>query len=308
LDLNIFLIHFSRQAAQEVGLFLFDSNSGEVVEDSASSSFKVLTDLQMIDVKEEPKSSDYFYGNQLTFKFSIKDSVSNRYLSSSNPSLSNVFLILRHQQSKKGFYVSANQSANYFPSEHSQPQGFLIKWDINSNAASGSGVVAIVVEDPDGQTINVNRGKEAATYNVNIGGNIEVQSSVRSTPFDTTQTAFVADFHLTCQGRELKGAQLVAFVSYGGNVLQQIPVATSESGYEVSWSVPHDQAPSGTYELSLYRTVDRQRLSQEATPLTTLQIAHRSAPSQAPVSTSFFVGAALLAAVYFSFLKTHKST
>jgi hypothetical protein len=34
--------------------------------------------------------------------------------------------------------------------------GFQIKWDINPNAASGTGVVAIVAESADGENLLIN--------------------------------------------------------------------------------------------------------------------------------------------------------
>jgi len=290
-------------------LAVYDSNSGEIVEDSNLSSFNVNAELQMVDIKEEPKNgASYSYGNFISFKFSLKDTISGKAVFALNPAFANVFLVLRHQQGKGRSYISANQSASHFP-EKGQPQGFQIKWEINPNAISGEGTVSVIAEGTDGNVITIHREpKKEASYNVNVGGNIEVKHRAQSTPIDTTETAFIAYFNLECQNKQLHGAQLVAFVQFqDGEVAQQLPVATNENGgYEVSWTVPHNQAPAGSYELRLYRQIDRQRLGQDAIPLSKVPIVHNPAPSQSPISTAFFVAAALAGAVYYSFQKTFK--
>jgi len=231
-----------------------------------------------------------------------------------NPAVSNVFLALRHSQTKGRAYTSANQSASHFP-EKGTPQGFLIKWEINPNAVSGAGTVNIVAEGADGNTINIKKeGKtDVVSYNVNIGGNIDVTSHVSSFASDTTHTAFIAQFHLKCQGRELKGAALNSFIYYktsssdSGVLIQQLPVATNElGGYEVSWVDKHSNVASGIYQVLLYRQVDRAR-DADAAPLASLEISHKSPPTPSPISTAFFVCIAMVAGIYYSFGKTYKS-
>jgi len=153
---------------------MYDSLASEIVDEDKSSLFNVIADLQMIDIKEEPKESDYYFGNQVNFKFSLKDSISGRYVSAMNPTISNVFLVLKHERTQSRQYVFANQSATQFiydgrpgifvclkkkkekknllnKNKKKKTIGFQIKWDISPNIISGSGMVAIDFENPDGK-------------------------------------------------------------------------------------------------------------------------------------------------------------
>ncbi|XP_031566352.1 translocon-associated protein subunit delta-like isoform X3 [Actinia tenebrosa] len=129
-----------------------------------------------------------------------------------------------------------------------------------------------------------------ATPDIYTSGNI----------FMSTETVFLTEFSLTCENNA-KDVHLYAEVN--GNVM---PVTRSadDTKYQVSWSVAHKKAPSGTYKINFmdeegysnYRKAQRSGESTEIKPLFTLDINHKGAGREGLwVQTEFLaVVAALL--------------
>jgi hypothetical protein len=293
----------------------FDSVYGETYDESTLLSFVVNAELHMVEVEGQPQASDFFYGNEISFKFKLRDSVSKKTVVATERS--NVFLSLKHQQQsgRSRTFTSTVQPATHFFDSNGKPQGFLIKWSINPNAVKGAGFLTISAQDADGSNILVYKdgAKEEVQFKVNIGGEIDVKWNFYTTK-DTLleETAFIVEFNLSCQERRLKDAQLRCTVvrqdlndKSVSEEMFQLPVALSAEGlYEVSWTVPHKNARSGEYHFQFFREVDRLRSEttekkgsdseEPVKPLVEIT-AQFQAPSSGslPFRTEFFVVLAL---------------
>lgn len=288
---------------KEISLSNYDSSLKELIED-ATLSFVVDAELHASNFQERPTKGDFFYGNDITYKFQIKDAKSGKVVVAGNSEAANVFLELKHQQTGKDrAIVSTSEPATHYFDAEGKPQGFLIEWNINPNAVSGAGILSIGVRNADGAAIPLyeEKSKEPIQLNVNIGGEIDVNSNIKTiSTLETTQTAFLINFDLKCQNRALKDAQLRCVVSrssFDGQFYElfQVPVATNEAGnYETSWTTAHKASPSGEYKFQFFREVDK----SSDKPLFELSTVHQAAPTgQLPVKTEFLV-ALLLAAAF----------
>jgi len=291
---------------KEVALSNYDSAVKELYEETPVS-FTVNAELRAVNIQERPAKGDFFYGNDITYKFQIKDTVSGKFVLAGKNPAANVFLELKNQQAGKDrTYVSASQAATI-----SNDNSFLIQWNINPNAVRGAGVLSVVVHNVDGEVIPLSEEKsnDPIQLNVNIGGDIDVSSNFKTFSTETQKAEFLAEFTLKCQGKTLKDAQLRAVVSYRSGSDQSftdlyvLPVANDESGkYETSWVVPHTQAPSGEYRLQFFREVDK----TADKPLFEFSTVHTAVPtSQLPVKTEFLV--TLLFGAAFASLAVKKS-
>jgi len=260
---------------------------------------------------------DYYYGNEIVFKFKVKDNVSGKFVFAEQPDVTNVYLLLKNKQAKRTV-TSVRQPAIHFTDSQGVSKGFLLKWLINPNAVRGAGVVSITVEDSDGSAIPLftEKGKDEIHMNVNLGGDIVVKSnSYSSLSTGDHETAFVVQFDLFCQDRKLKDAHLRCTVSYtddsgSTSELFQIPVASSESGfYQVSWTVPHEQAPTGNYALNFYREVDRPAEGESFAPLVSITVHHEAVvEGKLPFRTEFLVTVILGSLFFFVTQKKQKYT
>eukprot|EP00005_Dracoamoeba_jomungandri_P001968 CAMPEP_0174261362 /NCGR_PEP_ID=MMETSP0439-20130205/11380_1 /TAXON_ID=0 /ORGANISM="Stereomyxa ramosa, Strain Chinc5" /LENGTH=986 /DNA_ID=CAMNT_0015345823 /DNA_START=77 /DNA_END=3037 /DNA_ORIENTATION=+ len=259
---NLVSFRYETASGQSIDLSNYDSNSGELYEDSSVLSYKVNAELHMVDVKEQPSTNDYYYGNTINFRFKVLDKISGANVERGNNEQANVYLSLEHRDENRAKkFVSANEAATQEGDEYS------IVWSINPNAVQGDGHLIISAQDADGNHLPLlNDKNKPVVYEVNIGGEINVESSTFSTSeFNFDDLTFISQFTLACQGKSLEGAQLKASVvrraSEGDEVLlENLPVATSDSGeYSLSFFFPIEEAPSGTYTLNFYREIDRKR-------------------------------------------------
>jgi len=257
----------------------------------------------------------FFYGNDIVFRFQVKDTLTGKPVFAGKTESATIFLELKHQQTGKDrTFISTVQPASHYFDLLGNPQGFVINWVINPNAVRGAGILTVVAHDVDGNSLPLYEEKEkkAVSLNVNIGGNIDVSHNAHNFALETTATTFFVDFTLTCQDKSLKNAQLRSLVSFKKEddetfeELFHLPVATNNVGtYETSWTVPHAQAPTGQYKLEFFREVDSLRAedktkkeSEDIKPLFQLTIPHTAAPTgQLPVRTEF-VAIILLAAAF----------
>jgi hypothetical protein len=294
-------------SGESISLSNYDSAAQELFEDTAALSIDVKADLQLADVTSQAAPSDFYYGNVITYKFRVRDALSNQYVTaSSSVETATVYLSLSHQEKSGRVVRSAHVPAT------SSDKDFTISWSINPNAVQGAGIVTISAQDADGNPIAIHdaQSKKAVEYNVNIGGHIVVSAkSSTVSSLLVEETTFVVQFTLSCQDKRLKDALLKANVVYGGEVLTAIPVVTTPDGtYSVSWTEDHTKVRSGKYTLEFYREVDAQarRLEADAAehaPLFTVDVYHSAPLRSLPISGELFV-AIVLGATFLAF--SHK--
>lgn len=286
---------------EDIALSNYDSSAQELYEDPSALSYTVNAALELVDISAQPKADSFSYGNEINYKFRVRDSVSGQNLvASSNFETATVFLSLSNEEKSgrvsRSVHIPAVSTGN----------DFSISWVINLNAVQGPGVVTISAEDADGNPIPIveEKTKKPIQYNVNIGGAIEVDAHpyVVSTLL-VDEAAFVVEFSLFCQSRRLKEAQLRANVVVNGGaepLLSMVPVVTNSDGsYSVSWTVPLKKEQSGHYQLQFFREADARANSS---PLFVVDFDHSSGLKTLPVATEFLVaiivGAAFLTLSY----------
>jgi len=261
---NIVSFRYLTDANEEVSLGNYDSFYGELYEDSSVLNYTVSGELYMVEVKEQPKTHDFYYGNDINYRFRVKDSVSGKYIEKGSDEQANIYLALQHKdEGRARLFTSAVQAASEVVVDGAKQ--FAINWAINPNAVQGLGFLTLSAKDADGNHLPLyaeGTKKQTVNYDVNIGGNITVSSSPYST-FESTyeQTVFVVQFNLSCQEKSLKDAQLRCSVAYDEKtVVSLLPAATNDAGvYSVSWTLPHAESPSGDYSLKCFRETDRKR-------------------------------------------------
>jgi len=307
LGTNIITFHYKTANGQDIPLSNYDSTFEELYDETIAVNFTVNSELHVLDVAEKPKKDDFFYGNDIVFKFKVRDSLTNKILVANNPELANVYLSLKHTQSGKSrVFTSTNQPSRTFKDVQGKLAGFIAEWAITPNAIRGPGFLTLSVQDVDGTVIPLYKenSKEEVQFSVTIGGDIFIKSeSFTLSTSDARETAFLVQFNLFCseQEKKLKDAQLRSSVVYRSNKddvgveLFQLPVAANDEGlYQVSWTVPRTQAKSGEYQLKFLREVDRLRADQvndEETSKSLFEITvhHQAAgTSNFPLRTEFF--------------------
>lgn len=280
----------------------YDSKKKEL--ENTPLSFSVKSKLVMTNVMESPEPGDFFYGNEISFKFQIKDSISGKMILAGEPESANVFLVLKNvqQDSKARLVTSTVHPATHYFNDKGQPEGFLIRWPINPNAVRGSGILSLVPQDADGNPLPLFKQNKDEEFkiNVNIGGEFTIkQQTYISSSRDNFEAFFLVNFDLFCQERPLKDAHLKAAVVVTPDSnkdqeieLLQLPVAIiSDGSYSVSWALPHEEAVVGNYRLDFYR--DSDRIEKKTTPpLFTISFRNEGT-LQLPVRTEFLVALAL---------------
>jgi len=319
---NIVTFRYKAANGQNIPLLNYDSAFEELYDETIAINFTVNAELHVVDVEEKPAKDDFFYGNDIVFKFKVRDAITKKNVVANSPSLANVFLSLKHMQSGKSrTFTSTNQAAHIFNDANGKPSGFKVAWAITPNAISGPGFLTLTVQDVDGAVIRLYKenSKEEVQFSVNISGNIVLKSETFTfSPLESKESAFLVQFNLLCNHKNLKDAQLRSSVMYRATKedvaveLFQLPVATNDDGlYEVSWTVPRQKAKTGLYLLKFLREVDRLRADQvtdEETlkPLFEITIQHEaSSMNNFPVRTEFF--AILLLALTFFWVSSKKS-
>jgi hypothetical protein len=243
----------------------FNSRFEELYEESDALNFTVLAEPQLVDVRESPRAQDFHYGNEISYRFRVKDLRSGLYLlpSAYNPTAT-VYLALEHHSA-----ASSAAGPRYFRSALVPAslvgQEFVIGWPINANAIQGSGVLILFAQDADGRPIEIYESSNKRLYRlqVNIGGQIDVSEKILSGADISgalSQTAFLVEFELSCEKKNLKDAQLVCLVEENGQLVSRLPVASNPvtGKYSVSYAHP-EKSTSSSYHLTFYREIDRLR-------------------------------------------------
>jgi hypothetical protein len=256
---------------EDIALSNYDSFFNELYEDTNGLNYTVKADLELVTVDPFPKREQFFYGNDISFKFKVRDRLSDKTVHAGT--FGNVYLSLQHKYENRPLpFISAHEAASQYRSASGEPEGFLFKWSINPNAVQGEGSVSLSAQDADGNKIPIYQKdkKEEMTQSVNIGGDIKVDSREYNTQQPgTIDTAFVVDFAMSCKDKPLKDAQLRCTVSYdsgsGPTELLRLPVAINndKGRYSVSWVTEHLASPTGEYVLQFYRETDRLRATEQ---------------------------------------------
>lgn len=255
---NVLSFRYVPAVGDEITLQNFDTDAGELYDDTNVLSYLVKSALSLVDVSDSPKSGNLFYGGNVGYKFRLKDEESGLHVYSSEKPLGNVYLDLSHEEKGARPYSSVRHPASI--TGEGDKKRFHINWDVNPNAVTGEGKLGLSVTDVDGNPIAV---KNSKSVKVNIGGSIDVTPDVYTTSIQTSSyTALVAEFTLSCQGKQLKNADLLANVERDGKVVATVPVAHNNGRYEISLTGSHKEVPSGSYKFAVYRVADRARAQE----------------------------------------------
>jgi len=230
--------------------------------------YTVVADLRVVDIVEKPETHDFFYGNDINFRFKLKDMISKQYVEkgSNQLGIGNVYLSLKHKDEHRHRpFTSAHEAAQQIINNKGEKE-YVIHWSINPNAVQGEGFLTVSAEGADNENIDLyTEDNKPVHIEVKIGGDIHAQAITFSTSeSNTKETAIIAQFELSCQNKSLKDAQLKGSLYKGDSsdiiLFSGLPVATNEDGkYSVGFGVNHDMLPSGKYKWKFYREVDRKR-------------------------------------------------
>jgi len=278
-------------------------------DDSSSLQITVNSELHLSEVESAPSKSEVTFGTVLPFRFKIQDSVSGKFVSTGDHSLVTVVL-------------SSGEGATYFesavvPAEAGADGVFDLSVTIDANAVKGPSRISLKALNVDGETISVygENTRSKVEYLVNVGGNIEWTSNkFDTTSADSSKTAVVLTFALTCDSTALKNARLTASVTakdgsvfapikHHGTTLSQVPVAIdSNGGYSLSLSLEHEGLPTGDYVVQFIRDVDRRRAARESdvTPLFSIPLHHKQVESGSRWFQMELVTLIVLSGVYFA--------
>lgn len=261
-------VSFRYYSAQEKDFQLqaYDSFFGELLEDTSSLNYTVNAELHFTDVDSQPKGKDFYYGNDITLVFKVKDTISGSYIRAIEDDQSQggarVFLSLQHPDPVRDTpFTSATADAVVSGKEQ-----FSILYKITPNAVRGPGQLVISARGSNVDDIPLlNDEGKRARFDIEIGGEIDVASSTFSTDNpDSQEAVFAAHFTLSCEGNALDNALLSANVeSSDGTVLaRNLIVGSFHDAYEVSWTTEHSNVPEGTYTLKFYRDTDKKRVAE----------------------------------------------
>jgi hypothetical protein len=154
-----------------VALKPHDAVHGDLIENPALLNFTVAAKLA-VDDATLPSAGDFFYGNEVSFDFKLKDLVSGKTLSRASGDENNVFLSLRHSQDGSDEFTSATVPATF------AADVFSIRWKITPNAVRGKGsLVLTAAQEP----VYDAEGNRALRLDVNIGGDIDITKKVHTT-------------------------------------------------------------------------------------------------------------------------------
>merc|ERR1712232_673724 len=254
-SLGAFTLSFRYESAtgEQIDLDNYDSENQEIFEEPLS--FQVNADLDA-EVVEQPSGNSFHYGNEAVYRFRVKDKLTGSTVGMGTRG--GVFLALSHFDEAKGkSYVSTK-----LPAQRSDNDDLVVNWLVNPNAVSGKGSLRLVAEGAGGDDIPLLVNGKAFTSDVEIGGDIVENFEVYSTSdFYSSQTAFVVQFDLSCEGTPLRDVKLRALVYYEGEQIHSFPVGVSGDSYVTSWNSVHLQSPSGEYTVKFFREADQQRAS-----------------------------------------------
>lgn len=241
-------------AGKTVQLDNYDSVEGSLYEEALELS--VSADLR-VNVLEQPTTTNFYYGNQITFRVEVTDANTGNYVRLG--SRGGVYLGLVHRdQNRDRTYTSTKQAG--IPDGDS----YVISWEINPNAVSGPSTITLFAEGADGSEVALlQESGKAFSLAVNIGGDIKEEVTVySSSDYFSTRTAFVVQFGLFCNNVPLKDVKLRAVVLYNGKAIETLTVGASDEQYVASWTSEHDASPSGTYTVEIYREADQLRAAE----------------------------------------------
>ena len=261
-SLGTSVLSFRYVTAEGLSVLLgnYDSFAEELLEDSPS--FTVNSELQIVEISEQPGSNDFFYGNDITFRYAIEDQLSGKPITQGKSGHS--YLAVNHFDERSGKHftstkVIATQEGNEL----------VVSWEINPNAVEGKGTLVLGAVDASGSEVELVEAKsqKPIALDVTIGGEIkETKQIFDLTDFYTSKSSFVLEFGLTCQHKPLRNAKLRASIlrNNGGKYeeIASVPVAISDDAYSVSYAAKHKEFPSGEYKVQVFREIDQTRADE----------------------------------------------
>jgi len=252
-SLGSFVITFRYESATGTSVELDNFENGEISEEPLT--FTVSARLAAT-VLEQPSSTNFFYGNDISYRFQVVDEVTGSSVALGQSG--GIFLNLFSFDSRKGkSFLSTKLAAEQ------DGDDLVINWKVNPNAASGEGSLVLVAEGPGGDSIPLLVNGKEFTTTINIGGEIKEDVRMFSTDdFYSSQTAFIVEFELSCNDIVLRDVKLRAVVFYEREEIGSTPVGVSGDKYLASWNSLHIEAESGTYTVRFYREADQQRAAE----------------------------------------------
>lgn len=251
-SLGNFVVSFKYETARGEVLVLDVLENGEISEEPLG--FSVDAELEA-EILEKPTSTNFFYGNDVTYKLRVNDKVTGSSVNLGQRG--GVFLTLNHYDKiKERSFTSTKLPAVQDGND------LVINWKVNPNAASGDGTLVLIAEGPGGDDIPILVAGKLFSTAVNIGGDIkENVTTFSSDDYYSSQTAFIVQFDLSCNSVPLRDVKLRAVVEYEGEEVVSTPVGVFDDKYIASWNSLHIDSPSGDYIVKFYREADQQRAS-----------------------------------------------
>merc|ERR1712166_579522 len=291
--------------------------------------FKVQSQVAIARMSESPSATEFFFGNAVHFRFQLKDVLSGRQISGG--ALGQATIVLEHMVLDAEGRWSTVTSLLAEPEPESRQQGqhdagwFHITWTIDPNTVRGPGMLALLMKDARGATSKITQldaRRQLRPYEepINVGGQLDVDwdfwsSAGRDSP---REALFTVKWILRCNSRQLQGARVRATVqleqsSDGALVdvssqLNLVPVVSSGSEYQFSWTSPYELAATGKFRVSLYRERDLENGNSwsaseptpDAEPFYVMDIEEQNKPPMyVPLSIEFLAVLAL-GYVYFN--------
>lgn len=246
-------------------------------------SYFVEADLQVVNDKHKPNKGQLEYGNVVKFSFEVVDKLTDKHVWTRNNQGSGVVaLALRHDKGKPTAFTSSLQAIQQVTDATGKPTQFNVEWVVNPNAVKGASALELVVVAVGGEETDLFSGPKPWSVDVEIGGTINIDKTSFSLVSDFDANFFV-DFQLSTKTSKLQGADLFARVYQGGKEIAAEQVVRGPVGhYSVSWTLAPKKAPSGVYDVQVFREVDRKRLAEKAEPFFTLSLTH-APPMQSPL-------------------------
>jgi hypothetical protein len=190
LGTQVLSFRYRAEDGRDFVLAPYDTMHGELIEGSSSLQINVLTKLTLTNVKSMPTATDFFYGNEVAFVFTVKDAISNQVISLGNnrgaESGPHIYLTLQHRDPLRDF-----TSATVMATKDTDSNEFSIIWKISPNAVRGAGVLVLTARGYDGIDVPLMQDDASVRIDVTVGGEIDVQKTTWSTSnpdtFNTVQ-------------------------------------------------------------------------------------------------------------------------
>jgi len=237
----------------------------------------VQAELRLKEMEISPPEPEYHFGNDIRYRFKIEDGLSRSLVVGGRRTHANAYLVIS-REAEVGFpEVMVRVPASDLYDSKGVHDGYEVVWSINPNAASGNAIVSLEVTDSAGRRRPLfQAGPKLVRYKqtVSIGGSIDIDSTARSTPSSSSQPAlFTVQVKLSCKGKPLKGATLLAQVYYSaggqdfeclmGDCSLSFPVVADTATYQVSWRLPNADAPPGEYQVRFIRADEMREASNK---------------------------------------------